>query len=226
MGSIPKPVAPLPYHDGRSRSRTVTTASSETTLSSLPTSTVPELARRLATHLGSLTGSGQSVVVLVDPRSGRVQGHVVRFVPRRAPLVPSPAMQLCVGEVHEAIAAAMPDHEALVFRDRRFTWSQLTERTRRLANLLVGEGLGCRVERSRLAGWQSGQDHLASTSTTATSTSSACSAPTRPGWRRSTSTTATSPRSCATCSPTPGAGHRRPLDVRPTLAEVLPDVPS
>jgi 3-oxocholest-4-en-26-oate---CoA ligase len=70
-------------------------------------------------------------------------------------------MQLCVGEVHEAIAAAMPDHEALVFRDRRFTWSQLTERTRRLANLLVGEGLGCRVERSRLAGWQSGQDHLA-----------------------------------------------------------------
>jgi hypothetical protein len=58
----------------------VTTASSETTLSSLPTSTVPELARRLATHLGSLTGSGQSVVVLVDPRSGRVQGHVAEGV--------------------------------------------------------------------------------------------------------------------------------------------------
>ena len=41
-----------------------------------------------------------------------------------------------------------------------------------------------------------------STSTTATSTSSPCSARSRPGWRRSTSTTATSPRSCATCSPT------------------------
>src|SRR6188474_3084342 len=69
-------------------------------------------------------------------------------------------MQLCVGDVHEAIGAAMPQQEALVFRDRRLTWAELTERTRRLANVFVDAGLGCRVERSELSGWQSGQDHL------------------------------------------------------------------
>ena len=63
--------------------------------------------------------------------------------------------------VHEAIAASRPDDECLVFRDRRLTWSQVTERTRRLANHLVGEGLGCHIERSELAGHESGQAHLA-----------------------------------------------------------------
>jgi len=48
-----------------------------------------------------------------------------------------------------------------VFRDRRLTWQQLTERTRRLANHLLGAGLGCRVERDQLPGHESGQSHLA-----------------------------------------------------------------
>jgi len=63
--------------------------------------------------------------------------------------------------VHEAIAASRPDEECLIFRDRRLTWGQVTERTRRLANHLVGEGLGCHAERAALAGHESGQDHLA-----------------------------------------------------------------
>ena len=70
-------------------------------------------------------------------------------------------MQFSVAEVHEAIAASRPDDECLVFRDRRFTWAQVTERTRRLANHLIGAGLGVRVERSELAGHESGQSHLA-----------------------------------------------------------------
>ena len=70
-------------------------------------------------------------------------------------------MQFSVAEVHEAIAASRPDDECLVFRDRRFTWAQVTERTRRLANHLIGAGLGVRVERSELAGHDSGQSHLA-----------------------------------------------------------------
>jgi 3-oxocholest-4-en-26-oate---CoA ligase len=70
-------------------------------------------------------------------------------------------MQLCVGDVHEAIAAAMPRQDALVFRDRRLSWTELTDRTRRLANVLVDAGLGCHAERSELNGWESGQDHLA-----------------------------------------------------------------
>jgi fatty-acyl-CoA synthase len=66
-----------------------------------------------------------------------------------------------VGEAHEAIAATTPDRVALVFGDRRLTWAQLTERTRRLASHLHDAGLGCRIERPALQPWESGQDHLA-----------------------------------------------------------------
>jgi acyl-CoA synthetase (AMP-forming)/AMP-acid ligase II len=68
---------------------------------------------------------------------------------------------LSLAEVHEAIGATRPDQECLVFRDRRLTWSQVQDRTRRLANHLIAEGHGCRTERSDLAGHESGQDHLA-----------------------------------------------------------------
>src|SRR4051794_40542632 len=71
------------------------------------------------------------------------------------------AMEFSVAEVHEAIAATRPDAECLVFRDRRLTWTAVTERTRRLANHLIGAGLGMHTERADLAGWESGQDHLA-----------------------------------------------------------------
>ena len=37
----------------------------------------------------------------------------------------------------------------------------MTDRTRQLANYLATQGLGCRTERDRLDGWQTGQDHLA-----------------------------------------------------------------
>ena len=70
-------------------------------------------------------------------------------------------MEFSVAAVHEAIAASRPNDECLVFRDRRFTWAQLTERTRRLANHLHHAGLGCHRERHELQGHESGQDHLA-----------------------------------------------------------------
>ena len=69
--------------------------------------------------------------------------------------------QYPVAEIHEAIAATRPDAECLVFRDQRLTWAEVTERTRRLANHLIGAGLGCHTERSELQGHESGQDHLA-----------------------------------------------------------------
>ena len=66
-----------------------------------------------------------------------------------------------IGDIHEAIAASRPDELCLVFRDRRFTWADVTDRTRRLANHFVANGLGCHVEREHLTGSDSGQDHLA-----------------------------------------------------------------
>jgi fatty-acyl-CoA synthase len=69
-------------------------------------------------------------------------------------------MEFNIGLVHEAIAAAVPDRECIVFRDRRLTWAEVAERTRRLANVLHDAGLGAHRERPELAGHESGQDTL------------------------------------------------------------------
>jgi len=69
--------------------------------------------------------------------------------------------RVSVAELHEAIAALQPDKECLIFRDQRLTWSDVTERTRRLANYLIAQSLGCHTEREHLLGHESGQDHLA-----------------------------------------------------------------
>ncbi|MEM1335222.1 MAG: AMP-binding protein, partial [Actinomycetota bacterium] len=71
------------------------------------------------------------------------------------------AAEISLAEVHEAIAASHPDDECLVFGDRRLSWADVTDRTRRLANHLIERGLGCHTERMDLADHESGQDHLA-----------------------------------------------------------------
>jgi 3-oxocholest-4-en-26-oate---CoA ligase len=70
-------------------------------------------------------------------------------------------VEFSVADVHEAIAASRPNDVCLVFRDRRFTWAEVTERTRRLANHLTAQGLGVHTERDLLAGHETGQSHLA-----------------------------------------------------------------
>ena len=68
---------------------------------------------------------------------------------------------LNLAALHEAISDAIPDHECLVFRDRRLRWRQVQDRTRRLAARLREAGLGCHTERAGLSNWESGQDHVA-----------------------------------------------------------------
>ena len=71
-------------------------------------------------------------------------------------------MEFNLAKVHEAIAAAIPERECIVFRDRRLSWADVTDRTRRLANVLADAGLGARPEgRAGLAGHESHEDHLA-----------------------------------------------------------------
>jgi acyl-CoA synthetase (AMP-forming)/AMP-acid ligase II len=72
-----------------------------------------------------------------------------------------PPAVIGVAEIHEAIAATRPDQECLIFRDKRLTWGQVTDRTRQLANYFASQGLGCHTERSEIDGWETGQDHLA-----------------------------------------------------------------
>src|SRR5665213_1555517 len=72
-----------------------------------------------------------------------------------------PETEFNLGLINEAVAAAVPDQEAVVWGDVRLTHGQLAERSRRLASYLAGRGLGLNKERSGLAGHESGQDHLA-----------------------------------------------------------------
>ena len=69
-------------------------------------------------------------------------------------------MTFNLATINEAIAAAIPDRECIVFRDRRFSWAAFAERTRRLGNYLRNRGLGCHHPRASLRNFESGQDHL------------------------------------------------------------------
>ncbi|MBT5898159.1 MAG: AMP-binding protein [Rhodospirillaceae bacterium] len=66
-----------------------------------------------------------------------------------------------LASLQEAISAAIPDTECLIFGDRRFTWARFNDRTRRLAEFMRRRGLGLHAERGGLENWQSGQDHVA-----------------------------------------------------------------
>ena len=70
-------------------------------------------------------------------------------------------MEFSLAQVHEAVANAIPEREALIFRDRRFSYGDLRDRSRQLANYLLSRGLSVSSERSAIAGHESGQDHLA-----------------------------------------------------------------
>ena len=71
------------------------------------------------------------------------------------------AVEFNLAEVFTAVAAAVPDRDCIVFGDRRLTFAEIDDRTSRLARVLHDWGLGAHTERSGLAGYQSGQSHLA-----------------------------------------------------------------
>ena len=70
-------------------------------------------------------------------------------------------MEFNFADVHETVAATIPERDALVFRDRRLSHALLADRCRRLANHLLGCGIEVQRDRSALAGHESGQEHLA-----------------------------------------------------------------
>src|SRR5262245_937844 len=70
-------------------------------------------------------------------------------------------MMFSLATINEAIANAIPDHEAIITPSRRLTWRDFQRRSRQLANLINQAGLGCHRERAQLEPWESGQDHVA-----------------------------------------------------------------
>jgi 3-oxocholest-4-en-26-oate---CoA ligase len=69
--------------------------------------------------------------------------------------------ELNLAALHEAIAAAVPERECIVWRDRRLSWAEVTDRTRRLAGVLADHGLGLRPADPHRPGWTSPHDHVA-----------------------------------------------------------------
>jgi acyl-CoA synthetase (AMP-forming)/AMP-acid ligase II len=74
---------------------------------------------------------------------------------------PGPGVQFNLTSVFDTLVETLADDECFVWRDRRLTYGQLAERSKRLASYLHGHGLGVRTERDTLEGHQSGQDHIA-----------------------------------------------------------------
>lgn len=70
-------------------------------------------------------------------------------------------MEFNLAQVHEAVEAAVPERECIVFRDRRLSYRDVGDRSRQVANTLLAHGLGTVVDRQHLAPHQSGQDHVA-----------------------------------------------------------------
>ena len=69
--------------------------------------------------------------------------------------------QFNLGKVFVTVAEAIPDREFIVSSQRRLTYGQALDRSRRLAAYLASQGLGGVIEREGLAGHESGQDHVA-----------------------------------------------------------------
>jgi len=66
-----------------------------------------------------------------------------------------------IGAVLDAIAEVIPDRPITVSGDRRSTFAETADRTRRLANFLAATGLGAHRERASLQNWECGQDRVA-----------------------------------------------------------------
>jgi 3-oxocholest-4-en-26-oate---CoA ligase len=80
--------------------------------------------------------------------------------------VPAPrpdrsTVQFNLSKAFDTLVGSLAERECVVWRDRRLTYGDLAERSRRLASYLHGRGLTVHRERAGLEGWESGQDHVA-----------------------------------------------------------------
>jgi fatty-acyl-CoA synthase len=71
------------------------------------------------------------------------------------------SVQFNLVKAFDTLVESLADRECLIWRELRFTYADVAERSRRLGAYLHGQGLGVRQERSGLEGHESGQDHVA-----------------------------------------------------------------
>jgi hypothetical protein len=73
----------------------------------------------------------------------------------------TPPVQFTLTKVFDTLVETVGHRECIVWKDRRLTYAELAERSRRLASFLHDKGLGVRAERQDLAGHESGQGSVA-----------------------------------------------------------------
>lgn len=69
-------------------------------------------------------------------------------------------MELNLATAHEHLANAFGDRPCLIWRGRTRTFAEVTDRTRRLANLLLSHGITRHGELADCAAWESPHDHV------------------------------------------------------------------
>jgi 3-oxocholest-4-en-26-oate---CoA ligase len=69
--------------------------------------------------------------------------------------------QWTIGAVLDVIAEVIPDRAITICGDRRRTFAETADRTRRLGNYLAAKGFGAHQERASLQNWECGQDRVA-----------------------------------------------------------------
>lgn len=69
-------------------------------------------------------------------------------------------MELNLAVLHEALADALGERPCLRWRDRTWTWTEVTDRTRRLANVFGDHGIGRHRRLEDCARWESPHDHV------------------------------------------------------------------
>jgi acyl-CoA synthetase (AMP-forming)/AMP-acid ligase II len=69
-------------------------------------------------------------------------------------------VELDLAAIHERLAAELGDRPCLIWRDQTWSWTDVTERSRRLANVLVAHGVTRRTSLADCAGWESPHDHV------------------------------------------------------------------
>ena len=70
------------------------------------------------------------------------------------------ATEFNLPDVFDTVARVHPDRDCFIWGDTRITFSEMVDRSSRLGAYLRSRGLGTHTERDRLAGHESGQDHL------------------------------------------------------------------
>lgn len=66
-----------------------------------------------------------------------------------------------IGDVVDAIADVIPGGTMTLCGERRTTYADMAQRTRRFANFLTDKGFGAHRQRDELANWECGQDRIA-----------------------------------------------------------------